>query len=262
MYDENKKNVEALNNEKQSIINDLKKTKKNLEIAINENAVYKSDLLVEREKVTILLDEIGKVNIDLASILKYKKEIKRLNNVVVDLNKQKQELIKSNHIYKTQRDSTILVLGNAKKYKDSLIAMNENLHARVIRGGAKISVIDLKISPLKESENNEIKVTDKAAKTNKLRVAFTVVGNKVAYSCLKQYYVQIIDAENNVIGDGKYKKFGSSILYYSDVFDVKYQNKMVEVRGDLFDKKFTKGTYYVNVFDKDELVSKTSFGLK
>lgn len=262
MYDENQKTKEVLTSEKTKIVNELKKSKRNLELAINENTAYKEDLLLEREKVSILLDEIGKANIDLAAILKYKKEVRRLNNVVADLNKQNESLVKSNLVYKTQRDSTILILGNAKRYRDSLIAMNENLHAKVARTGAKISVIDLKVNCLAQSKNDEIKITDRAKKTNKLRVDFTVIGNKIANSCMKKYYIQIIDAENNVIGDGKSKKFGSSVLYYSDVLEVKYQNKTVEVQRDFLDENFAKGTYYANIFDNDELVSKTSFCLR
>lgn len=262
MYDDNQKTKEVLTSEKEKIIIELKKSKRNLELAINENIVYKEDLLLEREKVSILLDEIGKANIDLATILKYKKEVRRLNHVVADLNKQNEDLVKSNLRYKTQRDSTILILGNAKRYRDSLIAMNENLHAKIIKNGAKISVIDLKVNGLSQNKNNETKVTDKARKTNKLRVDFTVIGNKIANTCMKKYYIQIIDAENNVVGDGKYKKFGSSVLYYSDVLEVQYQNKTVEVQRDLSDKNFAKGTYFANIFDNDELVSKTSFCLK
>ena len=44
--------------------------------------------------------------------------------------------------------------------------------------------------------------------------------------------------------------------------NVKYANKTVDVSEDLPGKDFAKGTYFVNVFDKDELVSKTSFTLK
>lgn len=140
--------------------------------------------------------------------------------------------------------------------------MNENLHARIVRNGAKISVIDLKVNGLSQNKNNETKITDKANKTNKLRVDFTIIGNKIATACMKKYYIQIIDAENNVVGGGKFKKFGSSVLYYSDALEVQYQNKTVEVQRDLLDENFAKGIYFANVFDNDELVSKTSFCLK
>ncbi len=51
-------------------------------------------------------------------------------------------------------------------------------------------------------------------------------------------------------------------LTYSFVTNVKYENKTVQVTEDLPGKDFAKGTYFVNVFDKSELVSKTSFTLK
>jgi hypothetical protein len=43
---------------------------------------------------------------------------------------------------------------------------------------------------------------------------------------------------------------------------VKYDNKTIDISQDLPGKDFAKGTYTVNVFDKAELVSKTSFSLR
>ena len=40
------------------------------------------------------------------------------------------------------------------------------------------------------------------------------------------------------------------------------ENKTVEVKEELPGKDFAKGTYFVNVFDKGELVSKSSFSLR
>ena len=49
---------------------------------------------------------------------------------------------------------------------------------------------------------------------------------------------------------------------YSFTTNVKYDNKTVDVTEDLAGSKFVKGTYTVNVFDKAELVSRTSFSLR
>ena len=49
--------------------------------------------------------------------------------------------------------------------------------------------------------------------------------------------------------------------YYTE--EVKFENKTVQVNEEVAGKDFAKGTYFVNVFDKNaELVSKTSFELK
>ena len=78
----------------------------------------------------------------------------------------------------------------------------------------------------------------------------------------KEYYVQVIDSKNNVLGDKQTINFDQKTLTYSFISKVKYENKTVNVSEDLPGKDFAKGTYFVNVFDKSELVSKTSFTLK
>ncbi|MNE95733.1 hypothetical protein D3C80_1938640 [compost metagenome] len=72
----------------------------------------------------------------------------------------------------------------------------------------------------------------------------------------------MIDSENNVLGDKKTESFGDKSLTYSFATNVKYENKTVNVSEDLQGKNFAKGTYFINIFDKDELVSKTSFSLR
>ena len=95
-----------------------------------------------------------------------------------------------------------------------------------------------------------------------LQVNFTVAENKIAKSGDKTYYVQVIDSKNNVLGDKSTISFGDNTLTYSFTTTVKYENKTVEVSEQLPGKDFAKGTYFVNVFDKGELVSKSSFSLR
>ena len=104
--------------------------------------------------------------------------------------------------------------------------------------------------------------TDKASRAAILKISFTIAENKVAKSGDKTYYVQVIDSKNNVLGEKKTESFGSNSLTYSFVTTVKFQNKTVDVSQDLPGKDFEKGTYFVNVFDNGELVSKSSFSLR
>ena len=95
-----------------------------------------------------------------------------------------------------------------------------------------------------------------------LRVSFTIAENSVAKSGDKNYYIQIIDSKNNVLGEKATVVFSSQTLTYSFISTVKFENKTVQVQQELSGKDFEKGTYFVNVFDKNELVSKTSFTLR
>ena len=86
--------------------------------------------------------------------------------------------------------------------------------------------------------------------------------NAVAKSGDKEYYVQIIDNKNNVLGDKKFVVFEGSNLSYSFISRVDYANSTVNVSENLPGKGFEKGTYYVNIFEKVTLVAKSSFTLR
>ena len=87
--------------------------------------------------------------------------------------------------------------------------------------------------------------------------------NQIAKTGSREYYVQIIDSKNNILGEKKTIPTGDKTLTYSFISTVKYENKSVQVNEELAGKDFAAGSYFVNVFDtKFELVSKTSFNLK
>ncbi|MCL9805366.1 hypothetical protein NAT51_07525 [Flavobacterium amniphilum] len=261
LYNDFSKTEKTLNDEKNSIIKELKKSKDSLEVAISNNSGLKTELIVERQKVANLLEEIGRTNIDAASLIKYKTEVSRLKDLVTSLSRDKAQLKMNYDLLKIQRDSTILVLTNAKKYRETLTDMNENL-ANKAKKAPKVLVINLKTIPCKQSTNGDVKPTDKASKVNMLQIGFMVVGNKMVKPCDKEYYVQIIDSKNNIVGQRKTKKFGEQILDYSYEHPVKFKNETLEISTELPLDKAEKGIYFVNVFDKNELASKMTFALR
>ena len=260
-YSDFKKTEALLITEKNKIINDLRASQDSLEVAISENSGLKTELIIERQKVTNLIEEIHNNTIDISSLIKYKNEVTRLKSVVRNLKKEKTELQQRNELLKIQRDSTILVLNDSKKYNEKLKDLNENLH-KTIKTGNKISVINLKTATLKGYKNGLANTTNKASKTKILNISFVVVGSKIAKSQEKEYYVQILDENNNVIGDKKSKKFGNKTVDYSYASPVKFNNESLEVSADIEVENVEKGTYFVNVYDKNEIVSNTTFALR
>ena len=142
-----------------------------------------------------------------------------------------------------------------------LVGQNEEL-SKTVEKGSKLSVLNLRTGAYKMRSSGKQIETDKASRANVLKVSFTIAENKIAKSGDKTYYVQVIDSKSNVLGDKSTVQFGTESLTYSFTTIVKYENKTVEVSKDLQGKNFEKGTYFVNVFDKSELVSKSSFTLK
>ena len=253
--------VTTVKSEKESVLKDLADLKTNYDAAIAENTTMSDELIAERDKVVKLMADLKASKGDNASLQKYKTQYKAMEQKMQNLMQEVAVLKKQNQTLTTNLDSTTVELEDNKKYNQVLVGQNEQL-AKTVELGSKLSITNLKTASYKVRSSGKEIATDKASRTDILKINFTVAENKIAKSADKTYYVQVIDSKNNVLGDKATILFGETSLTYSFTTTVKYENKTVEVSEQLPGKDFAKGTYFVNVFDKGELVSKSSFSLK
>ncbi|WP_163399813.1 hypothetical protein [Flavobacterium fluviatile] len=244
--------------EKESVMKDLQELKATYDAAIAENTSMSDELIQERDKVVALMNDLNKSKGDVS---KFKSQVQGLQTKMKTLVAENDELKKQNGVLTVQRDSTIVVLGESKKFNEVLVGQNEAL-SKTVEKGSKLSVLNTKTAAYKLRSSGKQIETDKASRADVLKISFTIAENQIAKSGDKTYYVQVIDSKNNVLGDKKTESFGDNSLTYSFKTTVQYENKTVNVSEDLPGKDFAKGTYFINVFDNDELVSKTSFSLR
>lgn len=244
--------------EKDLVMKDLQDLKTTYDAAIAENTSMSDELIVERDKVVNLMNDVSKSKGDAS---KYRSQYQKLQNNMKVLMAENETLKKENVVLTTQRDSTVVVLGETKKNVEALTGQNEEL-AKVVEKGSKLTVLNTRGSAFKLRSSGKQIETDKAGRANVLRISFSIAENQIAKSGEKAYYVQVIDSKNNVLGDKQTVSFEDKSLTYSFIANVNYENKTVQVSRDLPGKDFAKGTYYVNIFDQNDLVSKTSFILK
>lgn len=253
--------VTTVKSEKESVLKDLSDLKATYDAAIAENTSMSDELIAERDKVVKLMEELKTAKGDAASLRKYKEQYKGLEQKMKNLMEEVAVLKTQNQTLTTHLDSTNVVLEDSKKYNQVLVGQNEEL-AKTVEKGQKLTVTNLKTGAYKLRSSGKQIETDKASRADILQVGFTIAENKIAKSGDKTYYVQIIDAKNNVLGNKETVSFGDTSLTYSFTTTVQYENKTVDVKEQLKGKDFAKGTYFVNVFDKGELVSKSSFTLR
>jgi myosin heavy subunit len=253
--------VTKVSSEKENMIKKLEELNSNYDAALAENTTMTDELMAEKERVVKLIAELKSSKGDNASLRKYKDQYKVLEEKMKSMMQEVTVLKNENQQLTTNLESTKVDLDDSKKYNEVLVGQNEEL-AKTVEKGSKLSVTNLKTASYKVRSSGKQIETDKASKTDILKVSFTIAENKIAKSGDKTYYVQVIDANNNVLGDKATISFGDTSLTYSFTTTVKYENKTVEVLEQLPGKDFTKGTYFVNVFDKAELVSKSSFSLR
>lgn len=249
--------------EKEKFLIELEELKATYDKALEDNTTLSDDLEAEREKVINLIADLKKSRGDAASLQKYREQYFALDKKMKSLMAENESLKAKNQILTTERDSTIVVLGQQKRFNDTLVVQNENL-AKTVEKASKLIIMNLRTQAIKVRSSGKQIDTDKASRADQLKVCFAIAANEIAKSGDKMYYVQIIDSKGNVLGEKKTQNFNDMTLTYSFTTTVAYDNKAVDVCEflDGKGKDFEKGTYFVNIFDKSELVSKTSFSLR
>ncbi|WP_313805682.1 hypothetical protein [Flavobacterium sp.] len=261
MSTDNQTSENKLMTDKEKLSEELQASIAKYDEAISENTSLSDELSVEREKLVQLQAELEKSKGDAAAMAKFKNDYLRLKREMDNLMKENDALKKQNVVLTSQRDSTQVVLEDTRKVRDTLVAKNDEL-AKTVEKGSKLSVLNLQTMAVKQRSSGKQIDTDKASRADVLKISFMIAENQIAKSGDKTYYVQVIDAKNNVLGDKKTEIFGDKSLTYSFTKVVKYENKTVKVEQDLPVKDIEGGSYFVNIFDKGELVSKTSFTLR
>jgi hypothetical protein len=258
-----KTDIEIVTLDKQKALDSLSMLKTTYDKALADKELVTQDLLAEREKVVNLIEELNRSKGDLKAMKIFKIKYEKLQQNFKTMIDEDSGLKKINEMLVRQRDSTALIVDTQKKSMDTMATINSDLK-RKVEAASKLVITNIKTQAIRVKKSGEVE-TDKARKADKLKVCFTIAANEIADSGEKSYYVQIIDANNNVLGQKKTDYFGSKMIEYSFISKVKFKNQSVDVCDYLEAKEgveFVKGQYFVNLFDKENLVSKTSFTLK
>lgn len=243
-------------NEKQAILANLEKSKIYLEQALSNKSTLTNQLNKEKEKVNQLIAQLKNLKnteIDNTQIEQFKQNAENSDAKIT-------MLIKELNSYRKKVDSTNVVLRKERKAIDTLTKLNKKLSNK-INEASKLYFYDLKIDPLKvKSSGSQVK-TERASRVNVIKVSFMIAENDLVKATTKEFYIQIIDSKNNVIGSKKVENFGNDILTYSAASKVKYDRKTIKVEQEIPVTELEKGSFFVNIFDKSKLILNTTLNL-
>src|SRR6478752_5886523 len=119
--------IKTVKTEKENVLDSLAVLKATYDKAIEENSVMSEDLKAERDKVESLMIDLKKSKGDADSMRKYRNQFNQLQSKMKVLMAENDELKKQNKVLTTQRDSTVVVLGEQRKANDTLTNQNKNL---------------------------------------------------------------------------------------------------------------------------------------
>ncbi|MBO7082973.1 MAG: hypothetical protein J6W30_03925 [Bacteroidales bacterium] len=112
--------------------------------------------------------------------------------------------------------------------------------------------------------------TDKAGRTERVRVTFTIGQNDLVEPGSKTFYLRIADPNKQIItkgmGDEYAFTYQGELLQYTEKVSVNYENREKDVRAYFIKPTgmdMLPGYYFVDIYDdNDNLVGQTSFNLR
>ncbi|NQY29935.1 MAG: hypothetical protein HRT69_10735 [Flavobacteriaceae bacterium] len=234
-----------------------------LNTQISENEILNEDLLAKRDSLNITLNELRSSRTSVETLTKYKNSYFKLKNEVKALLKDNELLQLMNTRLTKEKDTLAGKLDSQLKLSDSLITQVTDAK-KIIQSASEISVAALKgIAIIEKSSGKQIPTT-KARRADKVKICFSVAENKITKSGGKTLFVQVLDANNNVLGENTQVELDGKTLNYSFKTTFHYTNKALDICEflDAPKKGFDKGNYFVNVFRDSNLISNTSFVLE
>ncbi len=262
-YNEEKREKAQLQEEKDLIESELGELITKYDNAIALNEVMDDHLLKEKQRVVVLLDSLKDNEANVALIIKYRKQVGRLKKERERLFKLADSLTTANTRLATDLDSTSTALTERIVFSDSLASQNTKL-AEIVERGSALTTSDVRAEGVRVRNSGKIVKTSRSSRAEKVNVCFTLSPNKLTEKGDKELFVQVINPENNLIGDKISVNFDDAVLTYSGRNKIFYENDALDVciLVDAIDGELVKGNYVVNVFSGPRMISNTQFELK
>lgn len=269
LYKEKVENEKVLVDEKTKVLNELNQMAVQYDVAMRENKVVNQNLVEAKARIESLIDSLKVSETNVKSLWKFKKKYLALQKEMDFILTENDKLKVENQLLATTLDSTKvdyeLKLAERTTFTDSLLVQNTAL-VYIVEGAAVLSANSMNVTGVIERSSGKQIPTERARRSDKIRICFTVAKNKLVQVGDKELFVQVIDPKNNILGVNEQITFGEEVLNYSLISKFNYENQSLPICEYLAKKNddvdFEKGTYKVNVFNGKELVTSSQFTMK
>ncbi len=261
---DHKEAVKFLQDEKEQIIGNLTAMEEKYDIAIASNTSLSDSLTMEKEKIAILKDSVENLKTINSSVLRrYRGQLANLEKTNTRLLDEVDSLKMANNMLTEEKDSINSQLDIQTTYNDTLVSQNMELARKVEIGGA-INVENVQVTAMKMRTNGKYTETNKAQKTDAIKVAFRLIENEIATPGDKEAFIVLRNPAGQVINaKGTFNIADGTEAKYTDQTVINYENAdldvvmLVERKGD----KYEAGSYPIEVFVEGKLVGSAALEL-
>ena len=263
LIQQNKETVLFLEADKAEVQKELEAIVVSYNEILQDNKLKDKELIAARDRIVVLLDSVKNYKANLSIINRYKAQVRALKNERTQLFKRADSLLIVTQRLAIEKDSTTAVLNKTIKVVDSVTTANTQLF-NSLEKGALIGISNLDVTAIIVRKGGKIKQTKRASRADKIRVCYTIAPNTLAQAGDRVLYVQVINPENNIIGDKSNITFGQDLLTYSKSESVFYENQALDVCAIVGStgQDVLKGLYTINIFDAQRQIGSTTLMLK
>ncbi|MFV0540754.1 MAG: chromosome partitioning protein ParA [Aestuariibaculum sp.] len=265
LYTDSKQVEQDLTEQKQLVMDDLSTMAKQYDEAIEKNEVTNDNLLEARSRIQGLLDSLKVSETNVKSLWRYKQKYLSLQKEMDKLLVQNDSLRVRNSYLASTLDSTRTRLQERAMFTDSLLVQNNAL-AEVVSNASVLSAVSVNASGVIVRTSGKVVPTERARRSDKIRVCFIVAKNKLVQAGDHELYIQVTDPNNNILGLNEQVQFDDVTLNYSTISKFNYENANLNICEFVSAKNggddFEKGRYIVNIYNEKDLVAVSEFTLK
>ena len=263
LIQQNKETVLFLEADKAEVQKELEAIVVSYNEILQDNELKDKELIAARDRIVVLLDSVKNYKANLSIINRYKAQVRALKNERTQLFIRADSLLFVTQRLAIEKDSTTAVLNKTIKVVDSVTTANTQLF-NSLEKGALIGITNLDATAIIVRKGGKLKQTKRASRADKIRVCYTIAPNTLAQAGDRVLYVQVINPDNNIIGDKSNITFGQDLLTYSKSEIVFYENKALDVCAIVgtAGQDVLKGLYTINIFDAQRQIGSTTLMLK
>ena len=174
-------------------------------------------------------------------------------------------------------DSLLVLNQKLTKQKDSVIRVNKDINwknyklnkqnielEKKVSEGSILEISDLNVTTFRYRKSGRLVETSSAKKTQIIQVCFLVLQNTIAKKEIKNYYLQIIDPNSDVISPDSIKYgIDSTTFLFTKKDSLFYDNSEQSICLDWQRINILQeGIYKVHLYVDERLSAKTAFRLK
>ena len=227
-----------------------------------------SESLTEKDSIiNVKADEIKKLIGVRSELSVVKKKLLQLQLITKGYEKQIDSLYTVNRELKNENQK-IKTDYNLEQQKTADLSKDKEQLNQKISGAAVLKAYKVTAVPLKAQGTEKEKVTDKAARTDKIKVCFTVSENKLVSPGYQRFFVRIAKPDKTILtrGPAYTFQFLGQTLQFSAMETLNYEGDAADIctyfENSVKGAELPKGHYLVNIFTEDREIGQATFDLK